>query len=188
MGETFDAAIGQSFTLVTPLQMAVVMSEVANGGIRYRPYVVSRIDNSDGTPKEVFGPEKLGVLPIQKNVMDLIREGLRDVTNEGGTAGALFKGFPVDVAGKTGTAENAHGRDHGWFVAYAPYDKPRIVVVALVEQGSFGAGSAGPIVRDILAAYFHVNLNNTSNDGNKKNTSQEQNRLNTVNTIQPRKE
>jgi len=92
------------------------------------------------------------------------------------------------VAGKTGTAENAHGRDHGWFVAYAPYDKPRIVVVALVEQGSFGAGSAGPIVRDILAAYFHVNLNNTSNDGNKKNTSQEQNRLNTVNTIQPRKE
>ncbi len=188
LGETFDAAIGQSFTLVTPLQMAVVMSEVANGGIRYRPYVVSRIDNSDGTPKEVFGPEKLGVLPIQKNVMDLIREGLRDVTNEGGTAGALFKGFPVDVAGKTGTAENAHGRDHGWFVAYAPYDKPRIVVVALVEQGSFGAGSAGPIVRDILAAYFHVNLNNTSNDGNKKNTSQEQNRLNTVNTIQPRKE
>ena len=188
LGETFDAAIGQSFTLVTSLQMAVVMSEVANGGIRYRPYVVSRIDNSDGTPKEVFGPEKLGVLPIQKNVMDLIREGLRDVTNEGGTAGALFKGFPVDVAGKTGTAENAHGRDHGWFVAYAPYDKPRIVVVALVEQGSFGAGSAGPIVRDILAAYFHVNLNNTSNDGNKKNTSQEQNRLNTVNTIQPRKE
>ena len=188
LGETFDAAIGQSFTLVTPLHMAVVMSEVANGGIRYRPYVVSRIDNSDGTPKEVFGPEKLGVLPIQKNVMDLIREGLRDVTNEGGTAGALFKGFPVDVAGKTGTAENAHGRDHGWFVAYAPYDKPRIVVVALVEQGSFGAGSAGPIVRDILAAYFHVNLNNTSNDGNKKNTSQEQNRLNTVNTIQPRKE
>lgn len=188
LGETFDAAIGQSFTLVTPLQMAVVMSEVANGGIRYRPYVVSRIDNSDGTPKEVFGPEKLGVLPIQKNVMDLIREGLRDVTTEGGTAGALFKGFPVDVAGKTGTAENAHGRDHGWFVAYAPYDKPRIVVVALVEQGSFGAGSAGPIVRDILAAYFHVNLNNTSNDGNKKNTSQEQNRSNTVNTIQPRKE
>jgi len=71
--------------------------------------------------------------------MDLIREGLRDVTNEGGTAGDLFKGFPINVAGKTGTAENAHGRDHGWFVAYAPYDKPQIVVVALVEQGSFGA-------------------------------------------------
>ena len=156
LGETFDAAIGQSFHLVTPLQMAVLLSQVANGGIRYQPYVVSRVDNPDGTPAEIFGPKNLGVLPVPKNIMDLIREGLRDVTSEGGTAGELFKGFPVAVAGKTGTAENAHGRDHGWFVAYAPYDKPQIVVVALVEQGGFGAGSAGPIVRDILSAYFKV--------------------------------
>ena len=155
LGETFDAAIGQSFHLVTPLQMAVLLSQVANGGTRYQPYVVSRVDNPDGTPAEIFGPKNLGVLPVPKNIMDLIREGLRDVTSEG-TAGELFKGFPVAVAGKTGTAENAHGRDHGWFVAYAPYDKPQIVVVALVEQGGFGAGSAGPIVRDILSAYFKV--------------------------------
>lgn len=66
LGETFDAAIGQSFTLVTPLQMAVMLSEVANGGIKYRPYVVSRIDNKDGTPKEIFGPDKLGILPVPK--------------------------------------------------------------------------------------------------------------------------
>ena len=145
-----------------------MLSEVANGGIKYRPYVVSRIDNKDGTPKEIFGPDKLGILPVPKNIMDLVREGLRDVTNEGGTAGELFKGFPIDVAGKTGTSENAHGRDHGWFVAYAPYDKPQIVVVALVEQGSFGAGSAGPIVRDILAAYFNVPVNKKSNDTNSK--------------------
>ena len=94
LGETFDAAIGQSFTLTTPLQMAVMLSEVANGGIKYRPYVVSRIDNKDGTPKEIFGPDKLGILPVPKNIMDLIREGLRDVTNEGGTAGDLFKRIP----------------------------------------------------------------------------------------------
>lgn len=156
LGETFDAAIGQSFTLVTPIQMAMVMSEVANGGIRYQPYVVSRIDNSDGTPEEIFGPKKIGVLQVSKSVMDLIRNALRDVTAEGGTAGSLFKDLPIAVAGKTGTAENATGRDHGWFVAYAPYDKPRIVVVALVEQGSFGAGSAGPIVRAVLEEYFHV--------------------------------
>ena len=117
LGETFDAAIGQSFHLVTPLQMAVLLSQVANGGIRYQPYVVSRVDNPDGTPAEIFGPKNLGVLPVPKNIMDLIREGLR---------------------------------------AYAPYDKPQIVVVALVEQGGFGAGSAGPIVRDILSAYFKV--------------------------------
>lgn len=156
LGETFDAAIGQSYTLVTPIQMAIMMAQVANGGIRYQPYVVSRIDNRDGTPAEIFGPKKLGILPISKTVMDIVRNGLRDVTAEGGTAGALFKGFPVTVAGKTGTAENAHGKDHGWFVAYAPYDKPRIVVVALVEQGGFGAGSAGPIVKAILESYFNI--------------------------------
>lgn len=156
LGETFDAAIGQSFTLVTPIQMAVFMSEVANGGIRYQPYVVSRIDNADGTPAEIYGPKKNGTLPISKSVMDLVRNGLRDVTAEGGTAGEIFKGFPISVAGKTGTAENATGKDHGWFVAYAPYDKPQIVVVALVEQGGFGAGSAGPIVRAILDAFFNV--------------------------------
>lgn len=156
LGETFDAAIGQSFNLVTPLQMAVVMSEVANGGIRYEPYVVSRIDNRDGTPLEVFGPKQLGTLQVSKSVMDLIRNGLRDVASEGGTAGDLFKNFPVHVAGKTGTAENAMGRDHGWFVAYAPYEKPRIVVVTIVEQGGFGASSAGPITRAVLAAFFNV--------------------------------
>ena len=154
LGETFDAAIGQSFHLVTPLQMAMVMSEVANGGIQYVPYVVAREDNADGTPAQVFGAQKKGVLPVAKNIMDIIRNGLRDVTAEGGTAGELFKGFPIAIAGKTGTAENAHGKDHGWFVSYAPYDKPRIVVVAIVEQGSFGAVSAGPIVRSVLEAYF----------------------------------
>lgn len=169
LGETFDAAIGQSYTLVTPLQMAVLMSEVANGGIRYQPYVVSRIDNSDGTPAEIFGPRQIGVLQVSKSVMDLIRNALRDVTAEGGTAGQLFKGWPIAVAGKTGTAENATGRDHGWFVAYAPYDKPRIVVVALVEQGSFGAGSAGPIVRDVLAEYFKINTG--TNDANANTNS-----------------
>ena len=155
--------------------MAVLLSQVANGGIRYQPYVVSRVDNPDGTPAEIFGPKNLGVLPVPKNIMDLIREGLRDVTNEGGTAGALFKGFPIAVAGKTGTAENAHGRDHGWFVAYAPYDKPQIVVVALVEQGGFGAGSAGPIVRDILSAYFKIpDASKKITDTKKSNTKNNQ--------------
>ena len=104
--------------------------------------------------------------------MDLIRNALRDVTAEGGTAGSLFKDLPIAVAGKTGTAENATGRDHGWFVAYAPYDKPRIVVVALVEQGSFGAGSAGPIVRAVLEEYFHVGQKSQTkaDDGNTKAT------------------
>lgn len=157
LGETFDAAIGQSYNLVTPIQMAMVMSEVANGGIRYQPYVVSRIDNQDGTPQDIFGAKQVGTLQVSRSVMDIVRNGLRDVASEGGTAGDLFKNFPIAVAGKTGTAENSQGRDHGWFVAYAPYDKPRIVVVTLVERGGYGALAAGPIVRQILEAFFHIN-------------------------------
>lgn len=168
LGETFDAAIGQSFTLVTPIQMAVMMAEIANGGIRYQPYIVSRIDNADGTPEEVFGPKKVGTLQVSKHVMDIVRNGLRDVTAEGGTAGEVFKDFPLAVAGKTGTSENSTGIDHGWFVAYAPYDKPRIVVVALVEQGSFGAGSAGPIVRAVLQKYFNVTIPKKPAEGGKE--------------------
>ena len=72
---------------------------------------------------------------------------------KGGTAGDLFKGFPINVAGKTGTAENAHGRDHGWFVAYAPYDKPKLLWLHSLNKGSFGAGSAGPIVRDVSCIF-----------------------------------
>lgn len=95
--------------------MAVLLSEVANGGIRYQPYVVSRIDNADGTPAEIFGPKKVGVLQISKSVMDIIRNGLHDVTAEGGTAGDLFKDMPIQVAGKTGTAEP---RWHGTWLVY----------------------------------------------------------------------
>lgn len=185
LGETFNAAIGQSFTLVTPIQMAVLLSEVANGGIRYQPYVVSRIDNADGTPAEIFGPKKVGVLQISKSVMDIIRNGLHDVTAEGGTAGDLFKDMPIQVAGKTGTAETGAGTEHGWFIAYAPYDKPRIVIVAVVEHGSFGAGSAGPIVRDMLNEYFHVTPPpdpNASNNNNANGSNANSNSANSSNS------
>lgn len=156
LGDTFNAAIGQGFQLVTPIQVAVMMSEVANGGIQYRPMLVNRIDNIDGTPYKIFVPEQIGSLAVSKATMDIIRQGLRNVAEEGGTASAIFENFPITVAGKTGTAENSHGRDHGWFVAYAPYDKPKIVVVVLVEQGGFGVSAAGPIVRDVLEAFFHI--------------------------------
>ena len=68
----------------------------------------------------------------------------------------MFAGFPIQVAGKTGTAENFGGTDHGWFVAYAPYEHPRIVIAVLVEQGGFGSVSAGPIVRSMLEEFFHI--------------------------------
>ena len=156
LGDTFNSAIGQGFQLVTPLQAAMVVSEVANGGIPYRPFLVSRIDNLDGTPYQIFAPEQIGSLAISKSTLDLIREGMRNVAEENGTAGYLFANFPIPVAGKTGTAENYGGRDHGWFVAYAPYAHPRIVIAVLTEQGGFGSASSGPIVKTMLEEYFHV--------------------------------
>lgn len=155
LAETFDAAIGQGFNLATPLQMASVLSQVANGGKRFRPYLVSKITDASGKVIQVFEPEKLADLPISKQTMDLIRESLRDVAKEG-TASSIFRNFPVPIAGKTGTAENSHGNDHSWFVAYGPYDAPNIVVAVLVEQGGFGSTSAVPIGKKILEAAFHI--------------------------------
>ena len=87
LGETMDAAIGQSFTLTTPLQMAMVYSAIANGGFRYQPYLVNRIDQLDGTPLKIFSPEKVGTLPVSKDTLDAIHKGLRMVMSKDGTGG-----------------------------------------------------------------------------------------------------
>lgn len=155
LSETFDAAIGQGFNLVTPLQAAMVMGEIAADGKRYKPHLVSRIQTQDGDVIKEFQPELLSELQVPANVIKLVQEGLHDVTKFG-TAASTFRGFPVDIAGKTGTAENSQGRDHGWFVAYGPFDNPNIVVAVIVEQGGFGSQSAVPIGREILEAAFHV--------------------------------
>jgi penicillin-binding protein 2 len=87
-------------------------------------------------------------------VIRLVQQGLRDVTKEGTAAGVFGAGFPVDIAGKTGTAENSQGADHGWFVAYGPFADPNIVVAVIVENGGFGSQSAVPIGKRILEAAF----------------------------------
>lgn len=155
LSETFDAAIGQGFNLATPLQMAAVMGEIASGGIRYRPYLVQKIVAPDGKLVEDFQPEVVKKLDISPQFINLIQEGLHDVTTFG-TAASMFKDFPVDLAGKTGTAENPHGKDHGWFVAYGPFSDPNIVVAVLVENGGYGAQSAVPIGKKILEAAFDI--------------------------------
>ncbi|SDE73329.1 penicillin-binding protein 2 [Sporomusa acidovorans] len=157
LSETFDAAIGQGFQLATPLQMAVVMSEVANGGHRYKPNLVSRITSPNGEVIKTFTPEEVGSVTITEGTLTLIREALREVAQPGGTAAAAFQDFPVTIAGKTGTAENPHGKDHGWFVAYGPYEDPRVTVAVIVEQGGFGSTSAVPIAKKILEAAFNIN-------------------------------
>jgi penicillin-binding protein 2 len=157
LSETFDAAIGQGFNLTTPLQMVSLISQIASGGHRYKPYLINRITSPTGEILTTFNPEEVGKVAISEKNLNLIRESLREVAQEGGTAGYYFADFPVSIAGKTSTVENSHGDDHGVFVAYAPFDDPRIAIAVVVEQGGFGSLSAVPIAKKILEAAFNVN-------------------------------
>ena len=154
VSETLDAAIGQGFNLVTPLQAAMLISEVAADGRRYQPYLVQRIMGPDGKTVRTFQPKLLSTLDVPISVIRLVQEGLRDVTKHGTAAGVFGPNFPIDIAGKTGTAENPHGRDHGWFVAYGPFDNPSIVVAVIVENGGYGSQSSVPIGKKIFEAAF----------------------------------
>ena len=155
LSETFDAAIGQGFNLVTPLQAAMVMGEIAANGKRYQPHLVQRVVDVNGNTVREFQPKLLSELDVSPSVIRNVQEGLHSVTKIG-TAAGVFAGFPIDIAGKTGTAENSQGRDHGWFVAYGPYANPNIVVAVIVEQGGFGSMSAVPIGRKIMEAAFRL--------------------------------
>lgn len=156
LSETFDAAIGQGFQLTTPLQMASLIAQVANGGHRYRPYLVSKIVSPEGQAVKTFAPEELSRVPVSEKTLKVIRDSLRAVVAPGGTASYIFEGFPIPIAGKTSTAENSHGDDHGWFVAYGPFDNPTIAVAVIVEQGGYGSDSAAPIARKIMEAAFNL--------------------------------
>lgn len=153
LGDTFNAAIGQGFNLTTPIQLAVMLSIVANGGMKYQPYLVDSITNADGSlfakPKRAEGKH----IDVSQQTIDYMRMGMSATTQEGGTA-SYFSTLPKPIAGKTGTAENSHGRDHGLFVAYGPVDDPELVVVCIVEQGGFGSTAAGPIVYKAFEEFF----------------------------------
>lgn len=153
LGDTFNAAIGQGFNLATPLQLGVMLSCIANGGMKNTPYLVSEIQNRDGSlyekPKRAAGKR----IEVSDQTMEYIRIAMGATTEEGGTA-AYFSGLPRKIAGKTGTAENPMGRDHGLFVAYGPVENPELVVVCIVEQGGYGSTAAGPIVYRAFEEFF----------------------------------
>ena len=173
LGDTFNAAIGQGFNLTTPIQLSVMLSIVANGGTKYQPYLVDSIINSDGSlfekPKRAEGKH----IDVSQQTIDYIRMGMSATTQEGGTA-SYFAGLPKPIAGKTGTAENSHGRDHGLFVAYGPVDDPELVVVCIVEQGGFGSVAAGPIVYKAFEEFFQEKgyMPRPDKDAPKKDTIQ----------------
>ena len=149
-------AIGQGYLQVTPLQLAVAYSALANGGTLYQPHLGWKIQSPDGDLIREIAKQPVGSLPDSRREVTYIRNALKGVTRFG-TAKVAFQGFPLDripVAGKTGTADIIPQQPYSWFAAMAPADHPKYVVIALVEQGGHGATTAAPIVRRVLEGLF----------------------------------
>jgi penicillin-binding protein 2 len=159
-GDDIQMAIGQGFVTVTPMQLAVAYSAIANGGKICRPHVVDRIeDPAGGTDHTVSGHCNRRTLPYTQAELDYVMNALATVTQPGGTASSAFAGFPlseVPVAGKTGTAQRPPFQDTSWFAAMVPANDPQYVIVAMVEQGGHGSTSAAVIVRQIIEGLYGI--------------------------------
>ncbi|MBU4560820.1 penicillin-binding protein 2 [bacterium] len=152
-GDTVNLSIGQGYLLVTPLQMASLMSAVANGGRLYEPQLVKEIISSEGETIWRMGPRLVREINLERETIEFLRESLFGVVNELGT-GWRAKIEGVGVAGKTGTAENPLGEDHAWFIGFAPHKEPEIALAVLIEHGGMGGEVAAPIAKKIFEAYF----------------------------------
>lgn len=154
-GDAVNVSIGQGDLTVTPLQMAVMYSAIANGGALYKPQLVLKIGNPDMGPEEIIQPEVMGRLPISAENLAAIQKGLRlVVAGPRGTARHIFVGMPIAVSGKTGTAETATEKPDAWFAAYAPSDAPELTVIVLIENAGQGSAVAAPIARQVFEAWF----------------------------------
>jgi len=157
VGDNVNLAVGQGDLLASPLQMGVAYAALANGGKVLRPRLGLRIEDSSGRPLQELAGSVARRVHIQPEYRQAILEGLRSAANDpGGTSTPVFEGFPIEVAGKTGTAETTSGIDQSWYVALAPYDNPRYVVAVTIEGGGFGAEAAAPAARQILGSLFDV--------------------------------
>ncbi|HOJ85711.1 MAG TPA: penicillin-binding protein 2 [Elusimicrobiales bacterium] len=156
VGDTLNMAIGQGETLVTPIGMAMVMMALSNGGIFYKPYYVDSIIKSDGKVLLKNEKEFAGRIELKEETYNIIKKAMRRVVTDGTGKICDIKG--IDVYGKTGTAQNPHGKDHAWFVAFAEKEgKNPIAVSVLVEHGEHGSSAAAPVARDIIKAYYKTN-------------------------------
>ena len=152
IGDDYHAAIGQGFVTATPLQVLNSIATIGNGGILREPRLVSHIRDASGKLSPVESPVVRRDF-VDANILRIVREGMRETVTEG-TAQPL-RDLPVAVAGKTGTAQFGTGKDtHGWFVSFAPYEKPEIALIVLVEgQGEEGY-NAVPVTKEVYQWYF----------------------------------
>jgi penicillin-binding protein 2 len=165
-GETLSVAIGQGYVTTTPLQLAQYAAILANGGTRYRPQYVKRIEAADGTLVHELTPEVLGETGIKPSTFARIREAMRDVVMTERGTGKKARVAGIEVAGKTGTAQSVGERDkgardartrqdHALFIAFAPVENPEIAVAVLVEHaGEHGGTVAAPMAQQVMERYF----------------------------------
>ncbi len=152
-GDTLQTAIGQSYSLFTPVQLANYCATIANGGTRYKVNLIDSIRSSvDGSVVEEFGSEVMEKIDISPSTMDRIHDGMKKVVDEG-SASSIFEGYGVRVGGKTGTAQLGKGANNAVFIAFAPFDKPEIAIAVVLEHGVRGT-NAGRVARDVFDAYF----------------------------------
>ena len=171
-GETLSFSVGQGYLNATPLQLLMLISGVANGGKLYLPQVVEKVEDIYGKKLKEYPPVELGRANVSEKTLQIVQEALRGAVNDPHGTGWICALKGVKVAGKTGTAqvirlpENFKKgdmnrmplkfRDHAWFVAYAPFEDPKISIAVLVEHGGFGASAAAPIAKKVIEKYLNL--------------------------------
>ena len=156
VGDTYNSSVGQGGLLASPLQMAVATAVVANGGTLYQPYLVNKITDENGKVVLSTKPKVVRKDIASLDVLNQVRDGMRDVVASGTACCKIEQEVPVKVAGKTGTAETDPGKrdPHAWFTSFAPFENPRVVTVILIEESGEGAQYAAPATREVLKWYF----------------------------------
>ncbi len=158
IADTAQSSIGQLYNEFTPLQLANYAATIANDGKRYSPTIIKTVLDQDGKIVRENKPV-YEQIPVTPGTLEIIRQGMYSVAHSvDGTAEKVFRDFPVNVAGKTGTAETGMeetSSSNALFVCYAPAEDPRIAIAVVVEHGVWGSYTA-PIAREILTAYFNA--------------------------------
>jgi penicillin-binding protein 2 len=165
-GDNVQLATGQGDLQTNPLQLAIAYSTLGTGGTVPTPHVGKEVEDAYGRVLKEFEYKPRRQVKIDPGSRQAILEGLHEAAQvDPGTAAGVFGGFPVPIAGKTGTAERPEHADQSWFAALAPYPDPRIVTIVTIEEGGFGAESAAPAALQILEAYFNKQATEVSSSG-----------------------
>lgn len=165
-GDNIQLATGQGDLQTNPLQLALAYAALGNGGTLVTPHVGKEVEDAAGRVLKEFDPQARRKVEIDPAHRTAIMEGLHQAAQgPQGTSYGIFGGFPVEVAGKTGTAQRPPHADQSWYAVLAPYPDPRIVTVVTMEEGGFGAESAAPAALQILEAYFDKHAGSVSASG-----------------------